>query len=134
MSQAGSGDPEVGSLGEETAKLLGALAAWARDHDVAGQVGAWSHRGAGDGPQPDEAQGVARGEHPVECRFCPLCRAVHAVRQVSPEARAHLLVAVTSLAKAGEALLRTEPPEPGTGKPDREHIDLDGWDEPAGDQ
>jgi hypothetical protein len=55
---------------------------------------------------------------------CPVCRAVHAVRQLSPEVRAHLTTAVTSLAHAATAIMAT--PERRQGEPaDVERIDLD---------
>lgn len=135
MSQAEPDGPEVGSLGEETAKLLGALAGWAREQDLGAHARAWS---AGE-HEPEQAHGEhTHGEHthredPAECRYCPVCRTVNALRQVNPEARAHLAVAITSMAKAAEALLRTDPPAPQ--RPEGvERIDLDGWDDPAGAQ
>ncbi|MGN0064000.1 MAG: hypothetical protein ACI379_07135 [Nocardioides sp.] len=129
MSQAEADGPDVGSLGEETAKLLGALAGWAKEQDLGAHAAAWTA-----GPSEDEhaAGGATDAPHPAECRYCPVCRTVNAVRQINPEARAHLAVAITSFAKAAEALLRTEPPAPERGPV--EDIDLGGWDEPAADQ
>lgn len=118
-------DPhEVGSLGEEAAKLLGALSGWAREH--AGE--------AGEGLSGLAAQAAASAhdlnEHlatgSAECTVCPVCRTVHAVRQLSPEVKAHLSTAVTSLAQAAAALLATADGRgSGTADGDVEHIDLD---------
>ena len=128
MSNA-DGAHEVGSLGEEAAKLLGALSGWAREHVEE----------AGDGLSGLAAQAAASAhdldEHlatgSAECTVCPVCRTVHAVRQLSPEVKAHLATAMTSIAQAAAALMST--PDPGAE--DRghvEHIDL-GAEWPAGE-
>ncbi len=122
---------DVGSLGDETAKLLGALSGWAREH--AGD--------AGDGLSGFAAHAAASvhevNEHlatgSAECTVCPVCRTVHAVRQLSPEVTAHLARAVTSLAQAAAAVMATADPraedDPGRGG-GVEHIDLsDEWAE-----
>lgn len=128
------GDPEVGSLGEEAAKLFGALADAARQHGgdvgdgmsgVAGQAAHWAHE-VNDHLATDD----------VECRYCPICRVVHVVRETSPEVRAHLTTAATSLLHAASELLATLPP-PAEGdasprRPDVEKINLD--DGPESDQ
>lgn len=127
--------PEVGSLAEETARLLGALNGWARDHGG----------GLGDG-LAGMREHVAAAAHEVdehlatgapECTVCPVCRTVHAVRQLSPEVKAHLAGAAASLAQAAAGILATvAPAEPaGASRPDGgptesrrgdvEHIDLD---------
>jgi hypothetical protein len=120
---------DVGSLGEEAAKLLGALSGWAREH--AGE--------AGEGLSGLAAQATASAhdlnEHlatgSAECTVCPVCRTVHAVRQLSPEVKAHLTTAVTSLAQAATAIMATT--HSGTAQGDGvEHIDL-GDDWPEGD-
>lgn len=131
--------PEVGSLGEETAKLLGALAGWAREQDVAGHVAAFAEGRRDDG----DASGQSTHTGP-ECRYCPVCRAANAVRGISPEVRTHLTVAVTSLARAAEALLTTDVPDDsrrgarkggsGASRPGVEHIDLHGWDDEGPDE
>lgn len=99
---------EVGPLAEETAKLLGALSGWTREHAA----------GAGDGLSElaDRAASAVRGvdEHlatgAAECTVCPLCRTVHAVRQLNPEVTTHLASAVSSLAQAAAALMSTPAP------------------------
>jgi hypothetical protein len=60
-----------------------------------------------------------------ECRWCPVCRTVHALRTASPEVREHLSVAAASLAQAAAALMATDIPD--DARPRRghvEHIDL----------
>ncbi len=126
----GSADPrpEVGSVGEEAMKLFGALA------DLARQQGA--DMGGGFSGLADQASSLAHevNEHiatgSAECRYCPVCRVVHAVRETSPEVRAHLLTAATSLLQAAAGLLETVPsPEQGAKRGSAvERIDLDGDD------
>ena len=121
--------PEIGTVGEEALKLFGALA------DMVRQQGA--DAGGGLGGLADQAASVAKevNDHiatgSAECRYCPVCRVVHAVRETSPEVRAHLLTAATSLLQAASGILETVPP-PDQGAPQRgpevEHIDLDDTD------
>ncbi|MFY0408861.1 hypothetical protein [Solicola sp. PLA-1-18] len=66
-------EPRVGSLGEETLKLIGAL--------------------AGDGGEPREHTGSS-------CRWCPVCQVVDVVREASPEVLDHLGDSLESLAAA----------------------------------
>ena len=110
----GLGDPEVGSLAEETAKLLGALSGWAREHVA--EVG----HGAG-GLADHLVDQVSHAAHQAdehlatgspECTVCPVCRAVHAVRQLSPEVKSHLAVAASSLVQAAAGLMATAVPDP----------------------
>lgn len=123
---------DVGSLGEEAAKLLGALSGWAREH--AGE--------AGEGLSGLAAQAAAAAhdldDHlatgSAECTVCPLCRTIHAVRRLSPEVTAHLSSAAASLVQAAAAFMDTRTSQAGATV-DVEHIDLDGeWPaESAGD-
>ena len=115
---------EVGPLGEEAAKLLGALSGWARDHAgeaTEGLSGLASHAAAAvHGIDEHLATGAP------ECTVCPLCRTVHAVRQLSPEVTTHLASAVSSLAQAAAALMATPTPRPSDGDGDGvERIPLD---------
>ena len=124
MSDAGDAH-DIGSLGEEAAKLLGALSGWAREHaeetgdalsGLAGHAAASAH---------DLNEHLATGS--AECTVCPVCRAVHAVRQLSPEVTSHLAAAMTSLAQAAAAVMSTpDPPTQGRARDggDVEHIDL----------
>ncbi len=109
----GARDPEVGSLAEETAKLLGALSGWAREH------GADVGQGA-SGLADHLVDQVSSAAHQVdehlatgapECTVCPICRTVHAVRQLSPEVKAHLAVAASSLVQAAAGVLATVVPD-----------------------
>ena len=135
------GDPhEVGSLGEEAAKLIGALSGWAREH--AGEAGEQlsglaAHAAAS---AQDLNEHLATGT--AECTVCPLCRTVHAARQLGPEVTGHLSAAMASLVQAATALLATvEQHAPGDDRDAAdgsqagvEHIDLDdGWPETSGD-
>ncbi len=123
MTDAGAGAHDVGSLAEEAAKLFGALSGWAREH--AGE--------AGEGLSGMAAQAAASahdvGEHlatgSAECTLCPICRTVHAVRQLSPEVKAHLASAATSLAQAAATLMATETPRDDAPASGVERIDLD---------
>lgn len=149
--------PEVGSLGEEAAKLMGALSELAHGRpDVPGDP-------APDGPTADDpaasdaAGGAGRSEglhglagHAAEalrgvdehlatgapeCAYCPICRTVHVVRQASPEVRAHLTSAASSLLQAMAGVLAAVPASQpaqggGTAAGDQrgggfERIDLD---------
>jgi hypothetical protein len=116
---------DVGSLGEEAAKLLGALSGWAREHagdageglsGLAAQAAASAH---------DLNEHLATGS--AECTVCPVCRTVHAVRQLSPEVTAHLTSAMASLAQAAAAIMATT--HAGAARDGEvEHIDLaDDW-------
>jgi hypothetical protein len=102
----GPGDEPVGSVGEEAAKLFGALADWAGEH---------AH-------EVDEH--LATGS--AECLYCPVCRTVHAVRHASPELKAQLTTAASSFLQAAAGLLAaaggSAQPQPG---PRVQHIDLD---------
>lgn len=110
-------DHPVGSLGEEAVRLLGAVSGWVTQH------GADVHAQADDTVRRvcDQVHDAAQGfeEHLAtgapECTWCPVCRTVHAVRQVaSPEVRTHLTAAAVSLARAASALLTAaaQPPSP----------------------
>ena len=107
-------EPDVGSVADEAAKLFGALADWAKDtaHVPGGMPGFAA------GFEEHLATGAA------ECTYCPVCRTVHAVRQLSPEVRAQLATAGTALLQAASTLLAsaTSDARPTAGF---EHIDLD---------
>ena len=140
MSQDGNGratdgpDEEVGTVTEEAAKLFGALSEWARDHG--------SELGLGVAGLAGQAASSARAidEHlatgSAECTYCPICRTVHAIRQTSPEVRAQLSTAATSLLRAAAGLLATAVPDERGHRAGVERIDLDepdDWPDEAGD-
>lgn len=114
--------PDVGSLSEETARLFGAISGWAREqagdagHSI-GDLGAHAAQAA-----HEVGEHVATGS--AECTWCPVCRGIAWVRDLSPEVRTHLTVAASSLAHAASALLAAPDTdeEPGSGV---ESIDLD---------
>ena len=119
-----AGEP-VGSVGEEAAKLFGALSGWALDQGAdlgdAGGVG----RSLGDAARRVDEHLATGG---ADCRWCPVCQVIGMVRQTSPEVRTHLTAAAGSLVQAVAALLATPP---GRGE-QVEKIDLDDgspWDE-----
>ncbi len=97
--------PEVGSVAEETAKLLGALSGWAKEHgqDVGSGIGA----GLGAAFH-DASAHIGTGD---DCKYCPFCRVVHIVRESSPEVRTHLAIAAASIAQAASAVLQAAVPE-----------------------
>ncbi len=107
-------DDPVGSVGDEAAKLLGALADWAGDH-VDGRFGdrvreVTDHIATGDG----------------ECLYCPICRTVHAVREANPEVRAQLAQAASTFLQAAAGLLAAAGAGAAEPPPSRvQHIDLD---------
>ena len=104
---------EVGDVGEEAAKLLGALSDWARDtaRPVSGPGLGETLSGLADQAARTVSEinaHLATGS--AECTWCPVCRTVHAVRQTSPEVRAHLTGAASSFLQAMVGLLATLPP------------------------
>ena len=139
MTEAGGGaggdgpDEQVGSVADEAVKLFGALSDWAKDHgsDLGEGLSGLASHAASSARDIDEH--IATGS--AECTYCPICRTVHAVRQTSPEVRAHLAVAAASLMQAAAGLLATAVPDDARAASARgegiEHIDLD--DDPEGD-
>ncbi len=118
-SEAGvSEEHQIGTAAEEAAKLLGAFAAHAAE------VAA----GVGRGLDENLATGAP------ECAYCPICRAVHVVREASPELRLHLASAAASLMQAAASVLdavAASGHEAATARSDTvETIDLDetGWE------
>ena len=107
-----SGHEPLGNVGEEAAKLFTALQDWARES------------AAGD----DHSHAPEQGG---ECAWCPLCRGAALVRHTSPEVKAHLAVAASSLLQAAAGLVAATqpPPAPATGV---QKIDLD--DHASGDE
>ena len=134
------GEP-IGSVGEEAAKLFTALSGMARD------LGAGAARAGGaakdQGAQgADSAAGAAFAfgdllkdvnDHIAtdgqDCKYCPVCQVISAVRATSPEVKAHLAVAASSLMHAAAGVLATQVPEDKKSGP-VEKIDLDDdWDD-----
>ncbi len=115
---------QVGSVAEETARLVDALRDWAGS-GVGGAAAAGSVLGA---RLSEIDEHLATESH--ECTYCPVCRGISLVRHTSPEVRAHLTTAARSLLQAGVALLETRVPrdEADSGI---QRIDLD--EEPKSD-
>ena len=117
------GEEPVGSVGDEAAKLLGALGDWASDHlgdHVGDRVGDVGDR------LRDVNEHIATGD--AECLYCPVCRTVHAVRAASPEVKAQLATAASSFLQAAAGLLAAaSDAEPRRSRV--EHIDLDSGDD-----
>jgi hypothetical protein len=123
-------DEAVGSAADEAARLLGAVADWARERAGDGPAG-WGTAFAGlaGGAAHDVDAHLATDAE--ECRYCPVCRAIRVFRAASPEVREHLTTAATSLAQAAAALLATDVSEGRDAGV--EHIDLDGdWPDDEG--
>jgi len=125
---AGTDGPDgIGSVAEEATKLLGAVADWARDHG--------SDLGAGVAALADQAAASAHeiNDHIAtddpECRYCPMCRTVHAVRSASPEVRAQLTTAASSLLRAAAGMLAAGTAAGSSGGRPVERIDLDDLDD-----
>lgn len=106
-------DPErIGSVGEEAAKLLGALSDWAKD--AAGD--------AAHGLDQRVSEHLATGA--AECTYCPICRTVHAVRGMSPEVKEQLATAATTFLQTAASVLVARGTAPGA-REGVQHIDLD---------
>jgi hypothetical protein len=130
VSDHTEGDPPnepVGSVGEEAAKLFAALSGWAKD-----QGGEYAGSAAGAASAMSDTmhtidEHIATGGQ--DCTYCPLCQVIHAVRTTSPEVKAHLAVAASSLMHAAAGVLATQAPS-GKASP-VEKIDLDDsdWDD-----
>ena len=114
---------DVGSVGEEAGKLLGALAEWAREQGAGWGEGVENLAGQTASALREADAHLATGA--PECSYCPLCRTVHAARQTSPEVRAHLATAASSLLQAAAGLLATAVPPEQERRAGVEHIDLD---------
>lgn len=114
----------VGSVAEEAAKLLGALSDWAKDHgsDLGqGVAGLAGHAARSAQEANDHLETGA-----AECTYCPICRTVHVLRETSPEVRAQLAAAATSLLRAASGLLAAAVPDPRRDpSAGVERIDLD---------
>lgn len=125
----GAGEP-LGSVAEEAAKLFDALQGWARENggDAAGAAASGL---AARLKEIDEH--LATGG--AECTWCPLCRTVAVVRETSPEVRAHLATAASSLLQAGAVMLEAHARKAAAEPSGVERIDLDeadDWPDDAG--
>ena len=130
-------DPRpVGSISEETARLLDALG-WVLDGArpartntepsaqsaeaepaKAAKAGSAEH---GEAAEPTAAAEAAEaGSHPSACSWCPVCRGVASLRSVNPDAVDRLADAATVLAQALSDLavqVREDAPPGGRSTP-----------------
>lgn len=121
------GEP-IGSVGEEAAKLFTALSGWAKDQGAQGAGSAAGAASAFGDILKDVNEHIATGGE--DCKYCPLCQVISAVRTTSPEVKAHLAVAASSLMHAAAGVLATQVPQDGKASP-VEKINLDdegSWD------
>ena len=114
----------VGSVGEEAAKLFSALSDLARERG--GDLGGSAAAAFGDALH-DVGAHVGHGE---DCRYCPLCQVIRVVRETSPEVKAHLATAASSLMQAAAGVLATQGDQRSAPV---ERIDLDVEDDDWGD-
>lgn len=121
------GDEPVGSVGEEAAKLFAALSGWARDQGT-------EYAGSATGAAAAMSETFHRIDEHIatgaeECRYCPLCQAIHLVRTTSPEVKAHLAVAASSLMQAAAGVLATHVPTEKKGPVEKIDLDDTDWDD-----
>jgi hypothetical protein len=130
----GDGRADIGSLGEEAAKLFAAATEWARQQTGDSKPPSSSMPAFGDLLSREH---IATGA--PECRWCPICQAISLLRTTSPDVKEHVaslvVVARQILDAVGEAVAeggpQSKPPPEPKPKPDVEHIDLsedDPWD------
>lgn len=93
-AEANGPDEPKAALGDEAAKLIGAVQSWARETFPAGPDG---HMGA-------------------ECQWCPLCQFMSVLRGERPEVSARVAEAGVALASAFRSLV--DAAAAGTSKPD----------------
>ena len=127
---SGPGGPSepVGSVGEEAAKLFAALSGIAKERgsDVGGTAA-----GAASA-MSDALHGV--NEHLAtgsqDCTYCPVCQVISLVRTTSPEVKAHLAVAASSLMQAAAGVLATQVPNDAKTSPvEKINLDEGSWDD-----
>ena len=124
MSDTEGPPPPVGSVGEEAVKLLQALQEWAKEsgHEYGETFGA-AATGAG-GLLHNVNEHIATGGR--ECTYCPVCRTISAVRATSPEVKAHLTSAASSLLQAAAGFMATHVADSSASRSEEpvERIDL----------
>ncbi|HEX7717106.1 MAG TPA: hypothetical protein VF416_07445 [Marmoricola sp.] len=121
------GGEEIGSVGEEAAKLFAALSTWARDQGSEYAGSAAGAAAAMSNAMHDVNDHIATGAE--ECRYCPVCQVIHAVRTTSPEVKAHLAVAASSLMHAAAGLLATHVPQDKAAPVQKIDLDDNEWDD-----
>lgn len=122
----------IGSVAEEAQKLLGVLQDWAGDSgsEYAAAAAAAASSAASSLNSVNEHVAVGGSD----CRYCPLCRVISAMRETRPEVKQHLASAATSLMHALAGAMATDVPDPSGRRRDAssvEKIDLSndaGWE------
>lgn len=126
--EGGPERPAVGSVAEEAAQLFAALAGLAK-----GQGSEYAGAAAGAASAASDAfrnvnEHLATGAQ--DCTYCPVCQVIHAVRSTSPEVKAHLALAASSLVQAAAGVLATHVPSDQEASPVQKiNLDGDGWEE-----
>jgi len=124
----GGAEEQIGNVGEEAAKLFAALSGWAKDQgsDYAGTA-AGAASAMSDAVHGFNEHIATDGQ---DCKYCPVCQVIGVVRSTSPEVKAHLAVAASSLMQAAAGVLATHVPADAKNA-GVEKIDLDegAWDE-----
>ena len=120
-------DEQVGSVGEEAAKLFAALSGWARDQGTEYAGSAAGAAAAMSETMHTFNEHIATGAE--ECRYCPVCQVIHLVRATSPEVKAHLAVAASSLMHAAAGMLSTQVPTEQKGPVEKIDLDDADWDD-----
>lgn len=92
----------AGPVAEESAKLAEALSAWLAS----------------------ASSSLPLAHDTAECRICPLCQAIRAVRGLRPEVVEHLAAATTELTAALRAAIETAVAPERTSRVEK--IDIDG--------
>jgi hypothetical protein len=122
----GSGEP-VGSVGEEAAKLFAALTGLAKDQGTdyagtaAGAAGAMT-----DAFHNFNDHIATDGK---DCKYCPVCQVIAVVRTTSPEVKAHLAIAASSLMQAAAGVLATQVPDAKNSPVEKINLDDGSWDD-----
>ena len=126
--QGPHGEP-IGSVGEEAAKLFTALSGWAKDQGAEGADSAAGAAFAFGDMLKDVNDHIATGG--ADCKYCPLCQLISAVRATSPEVKNHLAIAASSLMHAAAGVLATQVPQDGkkSGPVEKINLDDETWDE-----
>lgn len=119
-SRADGAGGDVGSVGEEAAKLFDALQDWVKESGAEGTAGLAD--GLGEQWRSINEHLATGGR---DCTYCPVCQVIHKVREASPEVRTHLAVATSSLLQAAATLIEARAPRTPNPEQQVTRIDLD---------